>query len=107
MESERKKIIQYSLDFEIDDIHTYSGYKGDLIVKITAREKSAVAAIRQYALSLGIHEVVIKQNPNLMAFEIYCITSDENVYRLKPDVKNDNRDHNDYVEDTWSKTALN
>lgn len=107
MESERKKIIQYSLDYEIDDIHTYSGYKGDLIVKITTREKNAAVAIRQYALSLGIHEVVVKQNPHLMVFEIYCVTSDDNIYRLKPDAKNDNRNHNEYVEDSWSKTVLN
>jgi hypothetical protein len=83
MHPERKKLIQYALDFDIENINTYSGYKGDLIVKITTKEKEAVLAIRKFAFSIGIKDVVIKQNPNIEQFEIYCITSDENVYDLK------------------------
>ncbi|MDO9207130.1 MAG: hypothetical protein Q7T91_02650 [Sulfuricurvum sp.] len=83
MYAERKKLIRYALDFEIENINTYSGYKGDLIVKITTKEKEAVIAIRKFALSIGIKEVVIKQNSNIEQFEIFCITSDENVYDLK------------------------
>lgn len=83
MYAERKKLIRYALDFEIENINTYSGYKGDLIVKISTKEKEAVIAIRKFALSIGIKEVVIKQNPNIEQFEIFCVTSDENVYDLK------------------------
>ena len=83
MHPERKKLIQYALDLEIEDVNTYSGYKGDLIVKITTKTKEAVIAIRKFALSLGIKEVVIKHNPNIEQFEVYCVTSNENVYDLK------------------------
>lgn len=83
MQGERKKIIRYALDFEIEDIHTYPGYKGDLIVRITTKEKDAVISIRKYALSLGVKEVVIKQNHDLLWYEIYCITEDEGVYHIK------------------------
>lgn len=83
MYAERKKLIRFALDFEIENINTYSGYKGDLIVKISTKEKEAVIAIRKFALSIGIKEVVIKQNPNIEQFEIFCVTSDENVYDLK------------------------
>lgn len=83
MQEERKQIIRYALDFNIADIHTYSGYKGDLIVKINTKEKDVVIAIRKFALSLGLKEVVIKQNNDLVQYEIYCITKDEDAYHIK------------------------
>ncbi|MDD2357111.1 MAG: hypothetical protein PHX13_04300 [Thiovulaceae bacterium] len=100
----RKQIIRFALDFEIGEIHTYSGYKGDLIVKVTTKDKNAVIAIRKYALSLGIEEVSIKQNPAFFEFEIYCITVDADVYHLKFD--DDNLDHKHYVEDNWKKSGI-
>ena len=106
MQPERKKIIQYALNFDISDIHTYSGYKGDLVTKITSKEKSAVIDIRRFALSLGIEEIVIKQNPSINEFEIYCITVDENVYNLKPYDTHDDRNHSNFTEDIWEKTIL-
>lgn len=83
MQEERKKIIQYALGFDIQDIHTYSGYKGDLIVKIVTKERDVLGAIRSFALSLGVKDVVIKQNVDMRNYEIYCITVDEHVYGLK------------------------
>ena len=91
MQKEQKQIIRYALDFEIVDLHTYSGYKGDLIVKITTKDRDTVTAVRKFALSLGIDDVIVKQNPALFEFEIYCITEDNEVYQLKPDDKKDNR----------------
>jgi hypothetical protein len=102
----RKQIIRFALDFEISEIHTYSGYKGDLIVKIATKDKNAVIAIRKNALSLGIEEVTVKQNHKSFEFEIYCITADEEVYHLKFDKENDSRDHKHYVEDKWKKSGL-
>ena len=83
MQAERNKIIRYALDFYIEDINTYSGYKGDLIVKITTKDKGAVIAIRKYALSLGVEEIVIKHNPNLVLYEIYCVTVSTDIYHIK------------------------
>ncbi len=83
MQAERVKIIRYALDFYIENIHTYSGYKGDLIVKITTKDKDAVVAIRKYALYLGIKDITVKHNPDHLLYEIYCVTADEDVYHIK------------------------
>lgn len=102
MQAERKKIIQYALDYDINDIHTYSGYKGDLIVKITTKEKDVVLAIRRFALSLGIKEVVVKHNLALL-YEIYCVTADESVYRLKTDREKESKV---FLKDSWEHDKL-
>lgn len=83
MQAERKKIIQYALDFDIENINTYAGYKGDLIVKITTKDLRAVTSIRRFANDLSIKEVVVKQNPHLLEFELFCVTPDKEVYHLK------------------------
>ncbi len=106
MHEERKKILRYALEQDISDVHTYSGYKGDLIVKITTKDATAVQQIRKFALSLDVKDVVVKQNPYIVEFEIYCITPDDNVYELKVD-DDDSEKHRHYVEDNWTKTALN
>lgn len=85
MQSERKQIIRFALDFDIDNINTYAGYKGDLIVKITTRDIHAVASIRHFADELELKEVVVKQNPHIDEFEIFCVTPDKEVYHLKTD----------------------
>jgi hypothetical protein len=85
MQTERKQIIQYALDFDIDDINTYAGYKGDLIVKITTKDIHTVAAIRQFTDELDLKEVVVKQNPHIEEYEIFCVTPDKEVYHLKTD----------------------
>lgn len=74
MQEERKKILQYALNLDIKDVHTYSGYKGDLMVKIITKEEKVVTAIQEYALSLEIKEVVVKHNVD---YELYCVTAEE------------------------------
>lgn len=106
MDAERKNLIRYALDFNIENIVTYSGYKGDLIIKITTKEKAAVLAIRKYAFSIGIKDVVIKQNPNIEQFEIYCITSDENVYDLKMKELLEEIHENHPSKDIWDEERL-
>ena len=98
MQAERKQIIRYALDTEIENINTYSGYKGDLIVKITTKDMHSVVAIRKFAMDLNIKEVVVKQNPHLLEFEIFCITPDKEVYKLKTD---------DLLEEVHSKHPSN
>jgi hypothetical protein len=82
MNDDRKNIIRFALQFDINDIHTYSGYKGGLVLKITTRSAHVVNEIEKYALSIPIEEVAVKKN-HLMLFEIYCITKDSDVYELK------------------------
>ncbi|HEX5710739.1 MAG TPA: hypothetical protein VFX68_05275 [Sulfuricurvum sp.] len=101
VKEERKKIIRFALDYNIQQISTYSGYKGDLIVKIVTKDKDALSAIRSFALSLGIKEVVIKQNMNMNNYEIFCITHDEDVYMLKTVDILDKVHSNHEIEDLW------
>jgi len=102
MQTERKSIIRYALDFDIDDINTYSGYKGDLIVKITTKDMHAVVAIRKFAMDQNIKEVVVKQNPHLVDFEIFCVTPDKDVYHLKTDKILDEIHTSHPVDDPWA-----
>lgn len=103
MQEERKNIIRYALDYNIIDIHTYPGYKGDLVVRITVKDKNDVLAIRRYALSLGIKEVVIKENKDVVQYEIYCVTEDEGAYHIK-EVKDLDEVHARHIiKDIWDQ----
>jgi len=83
MQEVQKQIIKFALDYDVENIHSYSGYKGDLIVKICSKQKEVMLEIRRFALSLDVLDVVIKQNPNMLQYEIYCVTEDADVYELK------------------------
>lgn len=102
MQEERKNIIRYALDYNILDIHTYPGYKGDLVVRITVKEKEAMLAIRKQALLFGIKEVVIKENKDVVQYEVYCITEDEGAYHIKD---NDTLEdiHTKHITDPWNE----
>ena len=103
MQSERKLIIRFALDFDIKEINTYAGYKGDLIVKITTTDMKAVTEIRRYANSLNIKEVVVKQNPHLLEFEVFCVTPDKGVYHLKEEDETVEAIHIKHpVKDIWN-----
>ncbi len=78
----RKKMIRFALDYPIHDIRTYSGYKGDLIVEITASKLAVLDILKPYAESLGM-ETVIKEKHQIRIHELYCITPDPQIYRLK------------------------
>lgn len=105
MQEERKKIIRFALDYNIVDIHSYQGYKGDLVVCITVKDKEGVLAIRRYALDLGIKEVVIKENKNVAQYELYCVTEDEGAYHIKAeDLLNESHTKH-LVKDVWNHQA--
>lgn len=103
MQAERKKIIQYALEYEINDVNTYSGYKGDLIVKITTKDKNTALALRDFAISLSVKEVVIKQNLDLNRFEVFCVTPDKDVYHIKEEENILNEVHSEHpFKDVWN-----
>ena len=77
----RKDIIKFALGFEIKDIRTYAGYKGDLLVEIMATDLDVLRTIKGWAENLGM-ETVLKENPMTMVHELFCITPDEDVYEL-------------------------
>lgn len=87
MQQERKDIIKLALGLDIKDIRTYSGYKGDLLVEITATEIEVLRKIKGWAENLGM-DTVIKENPMTTIHALFCITPDD-VYALNE--KNDEK----------------
>ncbi|MDD2829695.1 MAG: hypothetical protein PHW18_08995 [Sulfuricurvum sp.] len=83
MQDVQKKIIRFVLDYDISNINTYAGYKGDLIIKVTTKNREDVIDLRKYALSLGVKEVVIKEKLDTKQYEIFCVTVDDDVYTLR------------------------
>jgi hypothetical protein len=81
-----RNIIQTFITEDLKDICTYGGYKGAYILKITAKRSALAEKIASYCESLG-GEAVIKQNHNLVNYEVYCIAEDPSIYNIK------NEDH--------------
>jgi hypothetical protein len=75
-------MIRFALEHPVRDIRTYSGYKGDLLVQITATDFDLISTLQAHAHSLDM-ETVIKKRSDIGIHEIYCITPDEEVYGIK------------------------
>lgn len=82
MTAVRKEIISRALHFDIKDIRTYSGYKGDLLVQITSNDLMVLEALKKQAEILKM-QAVIRVDHAMLVHQLYCITPDD-VYRLKP-----------------------
>jgi hypothetical protein len=84
LNNERKEIIRKALEFDIIDIRTYAGYKGDLLVEVTTMETDVVRSLKKTAETLGFE--VIVQRDLISVYKIFCITPSLNTYALKEDV---------------------
>lgn len=79
----QKTMIKMSLEYEIIDIRTYRGYKGDLIVQLISDSKETLEHLKRNAKILGMQSV-LKKNPHTFTFELYCIRPNtEAAYTLK------------------------
>lgn len=81
MSSARKEIIAQALRFDIRDVRSYAGYKGDLLVQITASDLLVLKALQKQAELLQM-QTVIHERTDILVHELYCIVPDD-VYRLK------------------------
>ncbi len=81
MSDERKEIIRKALEFDIVDVRSYTGYKGDMLVEITTMDHDAALSLKKTAEILGL-EVVIQQDIILL-YRIFCISLSSNTYDLK------------------------
>ena len=81
MSNERKEIIRQALEFDIVDIRSYTGYKGDMLVEITTMKPDVTLSIKKIAETLGL-EVVI-QKDIISLYKIFCISPSSNAYDLK------------------------
>jgi hypothetical protein len=79
-----RNIIQTFITEDLKDICTYGGYKGAYILKITTKRSALAEKIASYCESLG-GEAAIKQNHNLVNYEVYCIAEDPSIYNIKND----------------------
>lgn len=77
-----RKIIQHFITDDIKDISTYGGYRGDYILKITTKYMPLAEKIALFCEGID-GEAVIKENKNLLNYEIYCIAKDTEMYTLK------------------------
>ena len=83
MSDQRKEIIRRALNFNIVDIRSYRGYKGDMLVEITSMENDVIRSIKSIAETLAF-EVVI-QKDIISLYKIFCISPSSNIYDLKDD----------------------
>lgn len=84
MDDKRKELIRKCLEFDIIDVRSYVGYRGDLLVEFTTLDHDAMYALKETAEALGM-EVVVKQNP-LMVYQVFCITAGDDMLELKDDI---------------------
>jgi len=81
MSDERKEIIRRALEFDITDIRTYTGYRGDLLVQITTMKSDAVKSLSETAKNLGFETTI--QKDVLSIYKLFCISPSSNIYELK------------------------
>lgn len=72
MSDEQKEIIRKALEFDIIDIRTYRGYRGDLLVQITTMHPNTAKSLKETSESLGMETVI--QKDVLSVYKIFCIT---------------------------------
>ena len=81
MSPARKEIIGQALSYEIMDIRSYTGYKGDLIIEITSLDPVVIQRLNHMALSLNFESSITTDT--LLVHKLYCISPTENTYDLK------------------------
>jgi len=81
MSDERKEMIRQALKFDIIDIRSYTGYRGDLLVEITTVDPDVIKALKTIAERLGLETVT--QKDVLTIHKIYCISASSSAYELK------------------------
>ena len=81
MSDERKAYIRKILEYDIIDIRTYVGYKGDLIIQVTTMDPVTVHALKDLALEMGFETAATKDL--LSVFKVYVIAPADNTYALK------------------------
>ena len=81
MSDHRKEIIQQALKFNIVDIRSYTGYKGDLLVEITSMEPDVIQSLKKAAEALKFETVI--QQDIISLYKIFCVSPSSNVYDLK------------------------
>lgn len=81
MDEARKEMIRKALDFDIIDVRSYAGYRGDMLVEFTTLSRETVESLKKIAEEIGL-DVTVRQDPVLI-YQVYCIALTEDIYGLK------------------------
>ncbi len=80
MDEKRKELIIKAITFDIIDVRSYVGYRGDLLVEFTTNNIDTATALKKVAELMGF-EVVIRLDP-LMIYQVFCISENKQIYDL-------------------------
>ncbi len=80
MDEKRKDLIRKAISFEIIDVRSYVGYRGDLLVEFTTNNTDTVTEVKRVAEAMGF-EVVVRLDP-LMIYQVFCISENKQIYDL-------------------------
>lgn len=86
MNEQRKRLIKEALGYEIIDVITFIGYKGDELIEISTMQENSKTAIETIARHLGFSVEVKKDD--IEVIRLYC-ASKSNAYDLKYDCQED------------------
>ena len=81
MDEKRREMIRKALEFDIVDVRSYVGYRGDMLVEFTTLMEDTVMSLKKAAEALEM-EVAVRRDP-LLVYQVYCITPADDIYELK------------------------
>lgn len=78
-----KTVINYAMGLEILNLHTYRGYKGASILKITADERPQLEKLEEYVKNMGL-EIKNDYDISTHQYILFIVFEHEDIYDLKP-----------------------
>ncbi len=80
-----KDVISYSMDFDIDYLEIFMGYKGDKVLKITSKSRDAIDKIEAYLgeINLDFKSEFDVSGKHDASFNLYVGVEDDSVFQLK------------------------
>jgi len=82
MKKEARDLIKAVIDLDINEISLFTGYRGDLMLRVTSVNSEVIKAIHRICTQRSI-TAEIKYNNSRYAHEIYCSFEQEDIYRIK------------------------
>lgn len=81
MDDDRKEMIRRALEFNIIDIRSYLGYKGDSLLEIITMDSEVIQTLKETAMDMGFDTVV--QKDTIDEYKLFCIKPATDIYDLK------------------------
>jgi len=81
MDDDRKEMIRRALEFDIIDVRSYLGYKGDSLLEIITMHSDVIQTLKKTAEEMGFDTVV--QKDTIDEYKLFCIKPATDIYDLK------------------------